>query len=135
MDADLQQQVLTAAHVIEVAHGLPHAQCGGDRPVGGREGRHNGVADGLDDSTRLGGDDLVEYAEMVFDHVEGDQIADPLVKLGRAFEVGEQESQAGDLEPLLDVYRGGSVYVPEDLFGQHPCCRQERHEDGEKLVE
>ena len=71
---------------------------------------------------------------MGFDHVEGDQVADPLVKLGRAFEVGEQESQAGDLEPLLDVYRVGSVYVPEDLIGQHPFGRQERPAPAEKLM-
>ena len=134
MDADLQQQILAAAPVIEIAHRFPHAECGGERPVGGRKGRHHRVADGLDDGAGLGRDNLVEHAEMGFDQIEGDQIADPLVKLRRAFEVGEQEGQAGDLEPLLDVDRVGPVDVSEDLVGQHPFGGQEWPAPAEQLM-
>ena len=34
---------------------------------------------------------------MLLDEIEGDEIADALIELGRAFEVGEQEGQAGIL--------------------------------------
>src|SRR3546814_5486202 len=40
VDADLQQQILTAARLVEFSHRLAHAQGGGDRPVGCRKGRH-----------------------------------------------------------------------------------------------
>src|SRR3546814_15266428 len=44
VDADLQQQILTAARLVEFSHRLAHAQGGGDRPVGCRKGRHHRVA-------------------------------------------------------------------------------------------
>jgi len=44
----------------------------------------------------------------------------PLVELGRALEVGEQEGEAGDLEALVDVDRVGAVEVAERLVGEQP---------------
>src|SRR6185312_13885587 len=101
MDADLHQQILAAALGIEGPHRLADAQRRGHRAVGCWEGRHYRVTDRLDDSPGLAGDDLVEDAEMRPDQIKGGEIAYPLIQLGRAFEIGEQESQAGDLQPLM----------------------------------
>ena len=134
MEADLQQQILAAALGVEGTHRLADAQGRGDRSVWGREGRHHRVADRLDHGPGFGGDDLVEDAEMRPHHVEGDEVADPLVQLGRAFEVGEQKSQAGNVEPLIDVDRVGAVDVAEGLVGQEALRGQERPPPPEQLV-
>jgi hypothetical protein len=60
------------------------------------------------------------------DHVKGDQVADALVEFGGAFEVREQECQAGDLEPLVDVDRIGAVDIAKDLVRQQALCGQPR---------
>ena len=126
MDADLEQQILAAVLGVEGAHRLAHAQRRGHRPVRGRKRRHDRVADRLDDGAGLGGDDLVQHPEMRPHQVEGDEVADPIVEFGRALQVGEQEGQAGDLEPLVEVERVGSVDVAEGLVGQQPLRGQER---------
>ena len=112
--------------VVEPAHRLAHAQRRGQRTVGRQEGRHHRIADGLDHGAAFGRDDLVQRAEMLAHQVEGDQVADPLVELGRALEVGEQEGEAGDLQPLVDVERVGAVDVAEGLVGQQALGGQER---------
>ena len=66
--------------------------------------------------------------------VSGD-IADAIVKLGRAFQVGEQKSQAGELKPLIDVERVGAIEVAEDLVGQKPLGGEERLPLGEQIVQ
>ena len=80
----------------------------------------------LTTAPRLGRDDLVQHAEMLAHQVEGDEIADPLVELGRALEVGEQEGEAGDLQPLVDVERVGAIDVAEGLVGEQALGGQER---------
>jgi hypothetical protein len=123
VNADLQQQILTAAPIsvaatiVEVAHRFAHAQCGSEGAVGGWEGCHHRIADRLHDSARLGGNNLIEDLEMGSDQVKGDQIADPLIELGRALEVGEQESQAGDFEPLFGINRVCAVEITKNLIG------------------
>jgi hypothetical protein len=42
-----------------------------------------------------------------------DQIADPGVKLGRAFQVGEQEGEADDFQALIDCERVGAIKALE----------------------
>ncbi len=69
------------------------------------------------------------------DEVEGRQVADPLVKLGRTSQIGEQEGQAGDLEPLVDIDRVGAVDVAKHLVCQQPLRGQKRFAPGEQLVE
>ena len=71
------------------------------------------------------GDDLVKDMEMRPHEVEGDEVADPLVEFGRAAQVGEQEGQAGDLEPLVHVQRIGAVEVAEGLVGEQPLGGEE----------
>jgi hypothetical protein len=63
---------------------------------------------------------------MLADEVIGHEIADALVELGRALEIGEQEREAGDLEALIDVERIGAVDVAEGLVGEEPLGRQKR---------
>ena len=120
---------------LELAHRVAHAQRRGDRAVGRRECRHHRIADGLDHGAGLGGDDLVQHAEMRPHQIEGDEIADPLVKLGRALEVGEQEGEAGDLEALIDVERVGAVDVAESLVGQQALGGEERLAPAEQIVQ
>ena len=67
--------------------------------------------------------------------VERHQIADALVELGRALEVGEQEREAGDLQPLVDVERVGAVDVAERLVREQALGGQERPAPAEQLVE
>ena len=105
---------------------LAHPQRGRERPIRRRERRHHGVADRLDDGAGLGGDDLVQHPEMAAHEIVGDKVADPLVELGRALEIGEQEGQAGDLEALIDVERVGAVDVAEGLVAEQALRRQER---------
>ena len=121
--------------LLEAAHGLTHPQRRGNRPVGRREGRHHRIADGLHDRAALQGNDLLERAEVRPHQVEGRQIADAVVELGGALEVGEQEGQAGDLEALVDVQRAGAVDVEERLVREQALGRQERLAPAEQLVE
>ena len=58
MDADLQQEILVAARVVQYAHRIADAHGGRHRAIGRREGRHDRIADGLDDGAGLGRDDL-----------------------------------------------------------------------------
>ena len=135
MNADLEQQVAVAVALLDAAHRLAHAQRRGDRPVRGRERRHHRIADGLDHRAGLRGDDLVEHAEMRAHQVVGDEVADALVELGRAFQVGEQEGQAGDFQALVDVERIGPVDVAERLIGEQALGGQERPAPAEQAVE
>src|ERR1700687_4438745 len=100
-----------------------------------RERRHDRVADRLDHGAGLGGDDLVEDAEMRPDQIERREIADPLVQLGRAFEIGEQKGQAGDFQSLMRVDRVGTINVAEGLVGQQTLGGQERPPVSEQFVQ
>ena len=70
--------------------------------------------------------DVVQHVEMLAHEIEGDEIADPFVELGRTLEIGEQEGQARDLQPLISVERVGAVDVAESLVGQQSLGGQER---------
>src|SRR6202040_645327 len=107
MDANLQAQALVLALGAEIAHRLAHADRGGDAAVRRLEGRHHGIANGLHNCTPFGGDDLLKQPEMLVDEIEGDEVANTFIKLGRAFEIAEQESKAQDLEALADGERVG----------------------------
>src|SRR5690242_8339404 len=50
--------------------------------------------------------------------IVGDEVSDSLVELGRPLEVGEEEGEAGDLQPLIDVERVGAIEVAERLIGE-----------------
>ena len=135
MDADLEQQILVAALGVDARHRLAHAQRRRERAVGRRKRRHHRVADGLDHRARLRRHDVVEHVKMLAHQIVGDEIADPLVKRGRAFEVGEQKSQADDLEPLVDVERVGAIDVAEGLVGENALGGEERPALADQLVE
>src|SRR5262245_64140197 len=55
---------------------------------------------------------------MLVDEIEGDEVADPVIERGRAFEIAEQKSQAQDLEALADGERVGPVDVAKGLIGE-----------------
>src|SRR5258708_14985177 len=69
------------------------------------------------------------------DEIEGHEVTDPLVELGRALEIGEQESEAGDLQALVDVERAGPIDVAKGLVRQQAACRQERLASADQVVE
>ena len=118
MDADLEQKIVALALLVEAVHRLAHAERRRDRTVGHRKCGHHRVANGLHDRAGLGADDLRQDAKMPAHEIIGNQITDTVVELGRAFEVGEQEGKAGDLEPLLRIERVGAVQVAENLVGE-----------------
>jgi len=99
------------------------------------ESRHGRITNRLDHGARLGSDDFVEDLEMRSDHVERNQIADALIEFGGAFEIRKQERQAGDLEPLVDIDRVGTVEIAKDLVRQQAFCGQEGFASAEKLME
>ena len=57
VDADLEDDILMAALLVESAHAVAHLQRRGNRPVRRGERRHHGVADGLDHRAGLSRDD------------------------------------------------------------------------------
>src|SRR5215831_8330164 len=124
MDANLQTQALLLALGAEVAHRLAHADRGGDPAVGRFEGRHHGIADGLHNRTPFGRDNLLEQPEMLIDEIERDEVANTFIKLGRASEVAEQESEAQDLQALANSQGVGPVDVAEGLIGEEAFCGQ-----------
>src|SRR6516162_3211789 len=126
MDSHLQEQALMLTLRTEIAHRLAHADGGRNGAVRGLEGRHHGVPDGLHDGTPFGRNDLLEQPEMLVDEIEGDEVADMLVELGRALEVREQEGQAEDLEALADRERVSAVEIAKRLVGEEAPCREDR---------
>ena len=72
---------------------------------------------------------------MLAHQIVGDEIADALVERGRALEVGEQEGQAGDLEPLIDVERVGAIDVAEGLVGEKALGGEERLALAEQMMQ
>ena len=69
------------------------------------------------------------------DEIEGDQVAHPLVELGGASEVSEQERQTGDLEALIDVDHVGAIEIAKYLVGQQPLCAEEGFAPAQQLIE
>ena len=111
VDADLQEEVLSPTLGVEMVHRLAHPQRGGNGAVWRRESSHHGIADRLDHGSSLRCDDLLQDAEVRPNEVEGDEVSDTLVKLGRSLQVGEQEGEARDLQTLVD----GQRVSPEDI--------------------
>ena len=52
------------------------------------------------------------------------QIADACVKLGRALQVCEKESETDDLEALVDGKRVGAMQIAECLIGEDALGRE-----------
>ena len=72
---------------------------------------------------------------MLAHQIIGDDVADAVIKRRRALEIGEQEGEAGDLQPLVDVERVGLIDVAEGLVGQQPLRGQERPAIAEQVME
>jgi hypothetical protein len=123
VDSDLEQQVAIA--VLDAGHRIAHAQRGRDRPVWGRKRGHDRITAGLHHRTGFGGDDLVQDAEVRSHQIVRNEIADPLIELGRALEIRKQKSEAGYFQPLVDIERIGTIDVPERLIREQALGRQE----------
>src|SRR4029077_10975089 len=102
--------------------------------VGSGKRRHHGVADRLDDRACLGGHDLVKHTKMLANEIIGDKVSDSVVELGRTFEIGEQERQAGQFQALIDVKRIGAVNVAEYLVGQQALGSEKRFSLAEHMM-
>ena len=126
VNADLDDQVLGAARQIELCHRRAHTQTRRKGMVGLDEGRHHGVADGFDHRAFFRRDDFQQRLKMRAHQIKRSEIADPLIQRGRALQIGEQEGQRGDLEPLVDTEIVGLVDVAKRLVGQHPLGGEER---------
>src|SRR5262249_50060770 len=64
-------------------------------------------------------------AEMGPHEIKGGKVADALIKLRRAAQIGEKKSEAGDLQSLIDVDRVCPIDVAERLVGKQALRRQE----------
>src|SRR6185312_12799908 len=73
--------------------------------------------------------------EMRAHEIERGEIADTLIERGRALQIGEQESQRGDLQPLVDIEIVGLEHVAEGLVRQHPLGGEEWPALAEQMVE
>src|SRR6266852_1920663 len=124
MDAHLQAQALMLTLGAKIAHRLAHADRSGNGAVRRLEGRHHGIANGLNDRTPFGGENLLQQPEMLVDEIEGDEVTDALIELGGVLEITEQESQAQYLEALADGERVGPVNVAEGLVGEETRCSE-----------
>jgi len=65
--------------------------------------------------------DEAQYAEMLAVEIVSDQIAHALVECGRALEIGEQESEACNLESLI------ALATAPSMAAAHPAsadCRK-----------
>ena len=69
---------------------------------------------------------MEQRAEVTAHEIEGGEIADPVVERGRAPEVGEQDRQARDLEPLLGIERPAAIEIAERLVAEQAGRGQER---------
>src|SRR6516165_5036118 len=135
MDADLDDQVLAAALFVELTHRSAHFQARHQRVFGTNERRYHRIADGLHHGTFLRRDDVEQRAEMRAHQIERGEVPDPLIERSRPLQVGEQESQRGDLQPLIDIEIVGLEDVAESLVGQHALCRKERPALAEQLMQ
>ena len=133
VDSDLEQQVAIA--VLDAGHRVAHAQRGRNRPVRGRKRGHDRITDGLHHRTGFGGDDLGEDAEMRSHQIVRNEIADPLIELGRALEIRKQKGEAGYFQPLVDVERIGTIDVPERLIREQALGREEGAALAEQVME
>ncbi len=72
---------------------------------------------------------------MRFHEVECRKVAYSFVKLSRTAEIGEEEGQTGDLQPLIHFYRVGAVDVAEGLVGEQALGSQERAAAAEQTMQ
>src|SRR3954451_10114527 len=135
MDAHLEAQALVLTLGAEIAHRLAHPDRRSNGAVGRLEGRHDGIANGLNHRPPFGCDDLLQQPEMLVDEIEGREITDALIKLGGILEIAEQESQAQDLEPLADGEPVGPVDIAKRLVGEETRSRENRLSSPEDVVQ
>ncbi len=83
----------------------------------------------------LGRHDILQNVKVLSDEIVGDEIADPLIKRGGALEIGEEEREARDLEPLIDIEDVGAIDVAKRLVGQEALCGEERLALAEQVME
>src|SRR5260370_34037994 len=107
--------ILSSKSLLRSPTRLAHPQCCCNGPVWCWESRHHRIADRFDDGPAFAGDYVVDHQKMSLDQIIGDQIAHSLIKLGRALQVGEEESETGYFESLRDIERIGAIDVAERL--------------------
>ena len=95
MNADLELQILPPRSVFSCCIASRILSAAATARSGEFERGHHRIADSLDHGAVLGGDDLMPAEMRAPDRKQ--QSPTPLVKHGRAFEVGEQKGEAGDL--------------------------------------
>ena len=134
VDADFQEKIVAAVLGIQLKHRLAHPERGGHCAVRAREGRHDGVADCLDDRSGLRGNDLVKDPEVRSYQIECGKVTDALVERGRASQVSKEEGEAGDLEALVDVKCVGPIDVPETLVRQDTFRREKSSPATQQVV-
>ena len=118
MQAKLQHDPGVAAAAIEVRHLVLDRQHGAHRVGWIVERGHHRIAHGLDDETMVALHPLRQKGEMIAHQMVGGGVAQFLIHLGRALQIGEHDRDPAD----FDV-----VARPQELLGTEPAER--RHGD------
>ena len=84
--------------MIEICHFVLHRQYGAHRVGRIVERCHYCVADSLDDEAVMTLDPLGQKSEMVAHQTIGGGVAELIIELGRALQVGEHDGDAADLD-------------------------------------
>src|SRR5262245_62023804 len=115
VDADLEDQLPVRLAAVEPGDLRTHGQRRGDSIRRVQEGRHDGVADGLDDGAMAADGDVLQALEMALHQGEGVEIADAIVEGRGALEVGEQQGDFLDADALarLDYFQIGRASCRE----------------------
>src|SRR5207248_10752473 len=103
-------------------------------PVRRRKGGHARVANRLYDGSAVRRDDFAEETEMRAHQIKRDEIPHLFMKLRRTFQMGKEEGEARDLEPLVDGEGIGAINITESLIGEEALRGQKRTARAEKMV-
>ena len=98
VQADFQHDPGVAAAVIEVRDLVLHRQHSTHRVGRIVKRRHHRVADSLDDEAVVTLDPLRQIGEMIAHETVGGGVAELIIELGRALQIGEHDGDAADLD-------------------------------------
>ena len=111
-----------ALHFVEHRDGRPY------RVERVQKGRHDSVADRLDHGAVVGGRHILKPVEMLLHQREGVEVTDPVVQRGRPLQVGEQQRDVLDADPLGGPDHLGPEQGAEGLGGEQSLAVEKRRE-------
>ena len=120
--------------LVEALGGGAHVERGGDSVGGVGVGGHDRVADRLHHRTAMADRRLAQPVEMLLHQLVGVEVADALVERGRALDVGEQDRDVADREPLRAADDLGAEQAAKGLAGEQVLAGEVGIEGQEDIV-